>query len=83
MDQAFLAQPCSMIWSLYKSSTEALCGNFTWIPGNEMTIRIWEDIIMYKYALKENLHLVQLHVWMKINNLTQLADIMTWDDDGN
>lgn len=67
---------CNRAWDIFKEHLYR-------IPGNGKITRLWEDKIMGLQPLNFVPDYANLHVWLIQHGVQMLADISSWDTDGN
>jgi hypothetical protein len=72
----------SPIWKSLQVSLPLLQSQLSWIPGNGKSIRIWEDKILHKPPLIQEISLTPLREWLHAQNKYFLNDISIWDIEG-
>ena len=73
----------SPIWCLLLSSSPLITQNISRVPGNGLTIKIWEDKIMNNAPLSDLEQLKPLCDHFISINIKTLARISIWDDKRN
>ena len=73
----------SAIWNSYRKGFEFFIHHLYRVLGNGMRTLLWEDTISGKPPLSSVPQFSELMNWSKNKGLLPLADICSWDNDGN
>ena len=71
------------IWNLCRRGIDTFNLQLYRIPGNGKKIRLWEDKISGNTPLSYVIMLEEIKFWLMNKGLLCLADVCSWDQDGN